>query len=48
MREGNRAQYGTGVFTTDGATADTLPGSSTTIVAFSAIGTGSVAGFNMV
>jgi hypothetical protein len=44
----NWAQYGTGVFTTDRSTADTLPGSSTTIGDFSAIGTGSVAGFNMV
>jgi hypothetical protein len=39
--------YGTGVFTTDGSTAGTLPGSSTTIGDFKAIDTGSVAGFNM-
>jgi len=44
----NWAQHGTGVLTTDGTTAAALAGSSTTIASFSAIGTGSVAGFNMV
>jgi parallel beta-helix repeat protein len=44
----NWAEYGTGVFTLDYNTASALPGSSTTIAAFSGIGTGSVAGFNMV
>jgi parallel beta-helix repeat protein len=44
----NWAQYGTGVLTADGSSAATLPGSSTTVGDFSAIGTGSVAGLNMV
>jgi parallel beta-helix repeat protein len=44
----NWTQYGSGALTTNGSAAATLPGSSTTIAAFDAIGTGSVAGFNMI
>jgi hypothetical protein len=40
--------YETGEYTTDGSTSAILPGSSTTIEAFDAIGEGSVSGFNMV
>jgi parallel beta-helix repeat protein len=44
----NWAQYGTGVLTTDGTTAATLPGSAMAVEDFSAIGAGSVAGLNTV
>ena len=45
----NWVEHGTGAFTTDGTTKATLPGSATTIAAFSsAVGTTNVAGFNMV
>jgi parallel beta-helix repeat protein len=39
---------GAGEYTTDGTISSALPGSSTTIASFSAIGTASVSGFNMV
>lgn len=41
------ASYCTGNFTINGSDAATFPGSPTSIVAFTAIGAGSIAGFNM-
>jgi parallel beta-helix repeat protein len=45
----NWTQYCTGAFTTNATAAETLPGSATTIAAFSStVGTTNVAGFNIV